>query len=87
MRGVIIEISRSNTKNKIVSMKKLIENGVFRIVFSLNPHSKLMWFILCLFLKLKFVIKVMMSRELIIKIATITRFIKIINFFFFLIGS
>jgi len=87
MRGVIIEISRSNTKNKIVNIKKLIENGVFRIVFSLNPHSKLMWFILCLFLKLKFVIKVMMSRELIIKIATITRFIKIINFFFFLIGS
>lgn len=81
MRGVIIEISKSKIKNRIVNIKKLIENGIFKIVFSLNPHSKLVLIILCLFMVLKFIIELIINRKLMTKVIIMVIFIKIINFF------
>src|SRR2546423_612234 len=63
MRGVIREISRSKIKKRMIIMKKLIENGIFRMVFSLNPHSKFVFIVFWFFVILRFISKVIIINE------------------------
>lgn len=79
-KGVIKEISRSKIRNKIVSIKKLTENGIFKMVFSLNPHSKFILIILYFFILLIFIIVVIIKSKLIINNIIIIKFIIFINF-------
>lgn len=83
INGVINEISKSKIKNRIVIIKKLMENGIFNIVFSLNPHSKFILIELCFFKMFKFTKKVMIMKKLFIIKIVITINIKFINFFSF----
>ena len=83
MRGVIKEISKSKIKNKMVNIKKLIENGIFRMVFSLNPHSKFMFIMLCFLVMLKFINKVIINIKFKIINIMIMMFVKFINFLSF----
>lgn len=42
--GNKIAISKSNTKNRIITKKNLVEKEVLFFVILLNPHSKLLFF-------------------------------------------
>lgn len=79
IRGVINETSRSKIKNKMAIIKKLVENGTFRMVFSLNPHSKFMFIILWFFFILILTSEVMISMRFEIIRIMIIIFIILIN--------
>lgn len=83
IRGVMREISKSKIKNKMVIIKKLMENGIFKIVFSLNPHSKFMFIVLCFLLIFVFINIVIIMSRLLTSMINIARLTKFINFFTF----
>ena len=83
MRGVIREISRSKIKKRMIIMKKLIENGIFRMVFSLNPHSKFVFIVFWFFVILRFISKVIIINEFVAIATMVIKFIIMINFFSF----
>lgn len=83
IKGVIKEISKSKIRNRIVSIKKFTENGIFIFLFSLNPHSKFILIVFCFLLMLLFIVRVMIRRKLTIKEIVMIRLVKFVNFFSF----
>lgn len=81
MKGVIREISRSKIRNKMVNIKKFVEKGIFNMVFSLNPHSKFVWFMLCFLFLFRFINSLIINRNLLIISVRRMIFVRIISFF------
>lgn len=80
---MINEISRSKIKNKMVIMKKFVENGVFNEVFSLNPHSKLVLVLLYFLLFMWLIVIEILNIKLLIMVIVIIKYINEINFLSF----
>jgi hypothetical protein len=81
--GVINEISKSKMINKMDNIKKFVENGIFIFVFSLNPHSKLIFILFCFLFLFRFTVMMRIVNKLIIVIIIVRKFMLIINSFFF----
>jgi len=84
---VIREISRSKIRNRMAIIKKLVENGIFIVDFSLNPHSKFTFVVLNTLLMFMFINIVMINIRFEIAIVVIIRLTVWINFYVFLIGN